>query len=174
MSGGTSKGDSGPGTGLSVLGTLFHNIPYAGTILLGAVVIFFSLEGIYQWLFSGLFVVYGIVSTLWFILFLCAHCHSYGSPGCQSGFGRLAAKLRKRGDASLFRKKFKRHMPVVIPSWVVPAIVGVVSLALKFSLLKLILIGAFVLISFVLLPLTSKKKGCSNCPQRDECPWMGN
>jgi len=64
-------------------------------------------------------------------------------------------------------------MPVVIPAWVVPAIVGIVSLAYEFSLLKLILIGAFVLISFVLLPLMSKKKGCSSCPQRGECAWMG-
>ena len=159
--------------GSSIMGTLIHNIPYAGTIFLGAVIIFISLEGVYRWLFSGLFIVYGIFSTLWFILFLCAYCHSYGSAGCQSGFGRLSAKLRKRGDGSLFRKKFKRHMPVVIPSWVVPVIVGIVSLAYEFSLLKLILIGAFVLISFVLLPLISKKRGCSSCPQRDDCPWMG-
>lgn len=174
MSKGRAKEGSSSGHGLSVLGTFVHNIPYAGTILLGAVVIFFSLEGIYRWLFSGLFMVYGMVSTLWFILFLCTHCHSYGSRGCHSGFGRMAAKLRPRGDVSLFRKKFKTHMPVVVPSWVVPVIVGIVSLAYEFSLLKLILIGAFVLISFVILPLMSKNKGCSSCPQREDCPWMGN
>ena len=98
---------------------LIHNIPYAATILLGAVVIYFSIEDSFlKLLLSGAFILYGILSTLWFMMFLCVHCQSYGSQKCRSGFGLLASKLRARGDPTLFRKKFKGAASRWIFNWI--------------------------------------------------------
>ncbi len=152
---------------------LIHNIPYAATILLGAVVIYFSIEDSFlKLLLSGAFILYGILSTLWFMMFLCVHCQSYGSQKCRSGFGLLASKLRARGDPTLFRKKFKIHIAVVVPSWFVPLIIGLISLYDEFTFTKMFLLSLFMINSFVILPLASRNKGCSDCPQRSDCPWM--
>lgn len=160
-------------TGPGMTKRLIHNIPYVATILLGAVVIYFSIVASpLKYILSGAFILYGILSTLWFMMFLCVHCHSYGSQKCHSGFGLLAAKLKDRGDPALFRKKFKIHIAVVFPSWFIPVIVGIVSLSYEFTLTKVVLISLFVINSFFILPMASKSKGCADCPQRSDCPWM--
>jgi len=159
--------------GVGMTNRLIHNIPYLATILLGAVVLYFSFDdSLVRILLAGAFILYGILSTIWFMMFLCVHCHSYGSQKCHSGFGLLAAKLKKRGNPALFRSMFKRHIGVVFPSWFVPLIVGIVSLAYEFTLPKVVLISLFVINSFFILPLASKNRGCSDCPQRSDCPWI--
>jgi hypothetical protein len=35
------------------------------------------------------------------------------------------------------------------------------------------LLAGFALDSFVILPLVSRKHACRECPQKDDCPWMG-
>jgi hypothetical protein len=61
---------------------------------------------------------------------------------------------------------------VIFPLWVVPSVAGGIFLLTDFSVSMLALVILFVIDSFVILPLVSKKYGCAHCPQKDMCPWM--
>jgi hypothetical protein len=32
----------------------------------------------------------------------------------------------------------------------------------------------FAVDAFIILPVLSRKHGCVECPQKDDCPWMGS
>jgi len=74
--------------------------------------------------------------------------------------------------ADCFDEKFKRHIPVIVPLWFIPVVVGVIALIGAFSVRLLVLLIVFAVDAFVLLPLLSTKHSCKECPQRDTCPWM--
>jgi hypothetical protein len=84
----------------------------------------------------------------------------------------LAAKLRKKSSEIKFTEKFKKHIPVIIPLWIIPVIEGIIFLSFDFNHLLLILIIAFIINSYIVLPLLARIYGCAHCPQKDDCPWM--
>jgi len=144
-------------------------------IIFGSVIMYLTMRGaVWMWIASGSYIVYGIVGSIWIIVFVCPYCHFFDTRSCPCGYGQIAGKLTKKKDGSLFDKKFKRHIPVIIPLWIIPIVAGVVSLILDFSSMILILIVLFAINSFVILPLLSRKYGCAHCPQRSTCPWMGD
>jgi hypothetical protein len=149
------------------------NLPYIVMAVLGAFVLIMGVEASpTKWLFAGLYVFYCIVGTLWIIIFVCPYCHFYGTRTCPCGYGRISAKLRKIRDQSHFVKKFKKHIPVIIPLWIIPLVAGIIFLLNKFSLALLFLVILFAIDAFVVLPLLSRKYGCAHCPQKSSCPWM--
>ncbi len=153
---------------------LMHNIPYILAILVGSVLILFSIgPSFLGWVLAGSYLLYALLSTLWFIVLLCGHCNSYGSGNCPSGFGRLAAMLRKKGQGGNFTIRFRVHMPVVVPIWIIPVVIALIDLFHGYSIGTILLLTVFVFNSFVLLPLFSRKKGCSGCSQRRDCPFKG-
>ena len=157
----------------SALSIVIANLPYAVMILLGATIVALSLKSLWwAWIAAAAYLAYGILGALWIIVFLCPYCPSYAKRSCPCGYGLLAAKLRPTGDTALFRKKFRRHIPVIVPLWLIPALLGGVVMASAFSWPLAILLGAFVLNSFVILPLAARSHGCKDCPQREACPWM--
>ena len=156
----------------SALGTVIGSLPYAVMVLLGAAVIALGRGAFWwAWIGAGVYVAYGVLGALWLILFLGPYCRSYGTRSCPSGYGLISAKLRGKEDPALFARKFRRHIPVIVPLWVIPPIMGGVAIANSFSWPLAILVGAFILEAWVVLPLLSKRRGCSNCPQREACPW---
>ena len=42
-----------------------------------------------------------------------------------------------------------------------------------FSWMTFGLVLVFIIESWIILPIVSKKHGCIECPQKDQCPWMG-
>ena len=149
------------------------NLPYAVMVLVGATIIALGLNlSGWAWIAAGAYVAYGLAGALWIIIFVCPYCPSYGQRSCPCGYGTISAKLRAKGDTALFGQKFRRHIPVIIPLWIIPLIVGGVVAVKSFSWPLAILLGVFVLNSFVILPLRSKSHGCKDCPQREACPWM--
>jgi len=165
------RGNSEQHAGLS---KALDNAPYAVMVLLGAAIIALGRERFGSaWVGAGAYVAYGVLGPLWIIIFLCPYCRSYGKRSCPSGYGLISAKLRGKGDPALFARKFRRHIPVIVPLWIIPPIMGGVAIANSFSWPLAILVGAFVLEAWVLLPVLSKRRGCSNCPQREACPWAG-
>ena len=157
----------------SHLQEFINNLPYLVMVVLGTIIFHIGFErGFWSWGAAGLYFLYGIVGAFWIIICVCPYCHYFGTSSCPCGYGQISAALLNRKDDSLFSKKFKKHIPVIVPLWVAPAIAGVIFLAVDFSPLMLALLAAFVLDSFLILPLTSTKHGCTHCPQRDECPWM--
>jgi len=154
---------------------LIDNIPYILMMMLGAAALWIALAGsTWRWPAAGLYVVYGVVGALWIIWFVCPYCSFYGTRRCPCGYGQIAARLRSRRETSQFTRKFRKHIPVIVPLWFIPLILGVIRLARGFSRPLLVLLIAFAVNSFVILPLVSRKYGCSKCPQKDTCPWMGN
>lgn len=159
----------------SALSVFLNNLPYALMVLSGAAVLVEALGlTALAWTAGVAFVVYGVAGAMWIILFLCPCCAHQGSAGCPCGYGLLSAKLRKRVYTVPFRTAFKRQIPVIVPLWFIPAAVGAFRLWRRFDIGALILLAAFALVAFVILPLMSTAKGCKECPQRADCPWMGS
>lgn len=146
---------------------VLHNIPTFSTYALGAIIILFL-----NWVFSVAFILYCIFSTLWFMRFICAHCPHYDNRKCPSGYAFISAKLFKKKDSKEFNEKFKRHLGVVFPSWIIPVVAGLYSLYYEFSLLLLLLLFAFIVIGFIILPVITKRYGCEDCNLKDSCPRM--
>jgi len=153
---------------------LIDNLPYAAMILLGAAIFAVSLGSpLWQWLSVAGYVAYGVLGALWIMLFVCPWCHFYDTRLCPCGYGRIAAKLRAKKDGEDFARQFKRHIPVIVPLWLLPPVAGGIAAYREFSWLLAVLLAAFVVNSYAILPLLSKRYGCAKCPQKDTCPWMG-
>ncbi|MHC4506095.1 MAG: hypothetical protein ACYTFI_22600 [Planctomycetota bacterium] len=159
--------------GYSGLEVFIANLPYAVMVLSGSAVLVIGF-GFDQraWIAAGAYLAYGILGALWIMIFLCRHCPVYGTHSCPCGYGALSAKLRSRGNMEVFARKFRRHIPVIVPLWLIPPGAGGYFIYLEFSWLMAGLLCAFALDAFVILPLYSKKHGCEQCPQKENCPWM--
>lgn len=162
---------------------LTNNLPYIAMIVLGvAVLVVGFVSSPWRWPVATAYLTYGIVGVFWIILFLCPFCSYYGTRSCPCGYGRIAARLRKRksldatrpdgNPGDCFGEKFKKHIPVIVPLWFIPILVGVPVLVTSFSVTLFVLMVVFALDAFVILPLFSTKHGCKECPQQDSCPWM--
>jgi hypothetical protein len=171
---------------------LINNLPYIAMIALGTAVLFVGINTIlWKWAAATAYLIYGVAGVFWIILFLCPFCRYYDTRFCPCGYGRIAAKLRKQGSLDpgvtsaepgpsegipqdCFDEKFRKHIPVIVPLWFIPILVGVPLWVSSFSLVLLVLMVVFALNSFVILPLFSTRHGCKECPQQDSCPWMRN
>ena len=159
----------------SCLHGFINNLPYIAMIVLGTAVLFLSINTLlWKWLAAAAYLLYGVVGILWIILFLCPFCRYYDTNLCPCGYGLIAGRLRKQKiqNQDCFNEKFKKHIPVIVPLWFIPVLVGVPAEIRNFSIGLLALLIVFAVDAFVLLPLFSTKHGCKECPQRDSCPWM--
>ncbi len=153
---------------------LLHNLPYAGMLVLGAAVLRTGLDGwAWAWPAAGGYVLYGLLGAVWIMLFVCPFCVFHGTRSCPCGYGQIAVRLRARRPENRFAEKFRRHIPVIVPLWLVPPLVGGAGLLGDFSWSGAALLAAFCVDAFVVLPLLSTRCGCAECPQRTDCPWMG-
>ncbi len=154
--------------------TLIANIPYFGMILLGALTIAYAgTFSILSIAWACAYLIYGIAGAFWIMIFVCPYCHYYATRGCPCGYGMISGRIVKKGEKDCFAQKFKRHIPVIIPLWIIPVIYGGIKLYTSFSWVLLGLLLAFIIESWIILPLVSKKHACVDCPQKDQCPWMG-
>jgi tryptophan-rich sensory protein len=152
---------------------IIDNLSYFFMTVLGALVFVTGLEsGTTRWLLAVVYVLYGIAGALWIIIFVCPYCHYYGTRACPCGYGQVSAKLCAIRDQSRFIEKFKKHIPVIIPLWIIPVVTGIILLLKNFSWIMLVLVLLFAIDAFLVLPLVSKKYGCAHCPQKSTCPWM--
>ena len=157
----------------SIFAVVISNLPYAAMILLGSMIMLVGLEySRWGYIAGGAYVVYGALGALWIICFLCPYCVSHGTRLCPCGYGILSARLRAKRDTALFTRKFKRHIAIIVPLWLVPVVVGSLLALNSFRWPIVILLGVFILDSFVLLPLISRSYGCNECPQKGVCPWI--
>ncbi len=154
---------------------LFHNIPYVAMTALGAIVLGVAFSGSIRGIIAGIaFLSYGIMGTIWIMIFVCPYCKYWNTKSCPCGYGRIAAKFRKKKPVESFREKFKKHIPVIVPLWFIPILVGVSFVIRSFTWTLLVLLILFAFDAFIILPLVSRKYGCKGCPQKKSCPWMKN
>ena len=152
---------------------LVNNVPYTAMVVLGTVILAVGVgHPMWRWIGAGLYLIYGLAGACWIIVFMCPYCRYWNTRSCPCGYGRIAAKLRDKKPQDCFNEKFKNHIPVIVPLWFIPVLVGAALVVRSFSWLLLVLLVIFALNAFVVLPLVSTKHGCKECPQKDTCPWM--
>jgi len=165
--------DCQPGRQYSHAQEFVNNLPYAVMIALGTAIFLTGFENsVWKWIVAGAYLAYGVIGVLWIIVFVCPYCRYWNTRACPCGYGHVAARLRGKKDYDRFKEKFRRHIPVIVPLWFIPILVGVPVIVRSFSWPSLILLVVFAVDAFVILPLFSTKHGCAGCPQKDICPWM--
>jgi hypothetical protein len=152
---------------------LVNNIPYIVMTILGTIIfaVGFS-SSVLGLITAAAYLAYGITGAFWIMIFVCPYCRYWNSRSCPCGYGRIAARFREKSSVECFNEKFKRHIPVIVPLWFIPILVGLPIIMRNFSWTLLVLLFIFTLDAFVVLPLISTKHGCKECPQKDLCPWM--
>ncbi|MGA1794151.1 MAG: Kelch repeat-containing protein [Thermoplasmatota archaeon] len=150
-------------------GKLKRTMPHLATLAMGAVVMFLA-----EPLMLPLYCLIVVLTTIWFWANICTHCNGWGSSGCPSGYGIISAKLFRKAERPNFRKAFYMNVWSVALQWFVPLGIGVVYLIMDFDPLLLSALALFVIIGFAVLPLTSRKKECSRCPQKKDCPFRSS
>ncbi|MHC4482588.1 MAG: hypothetical protein ACYSW4_03475 [Planctomycetota bacterium] len=152
---------------------LVNNLPYATMTVLGTAIFLTGFESlVWKWIAASAYLAYGVMGALWIIVFVCPYCRYWNTRACPCGYGHVAARLREKKDYDRFKEKFKKHIPVIVPLWFIPILVGISVIERSFSWALLILLVVFAVDAFVILPLFSTKHGCAGCPQKDSCPWM--
>ena len=150
------------------------NLPYLGMMILGSLTIAYAGElSALRVVSAGAYFIYGILGALWIMVFVCPYCHYYNTKGCPCGYGVISARIVKKGTYDCFAQKFKQHIPVIAPLWIIPVIFSGVDLYRTFSWMILGLMLVFIIESWIILPIVSKRHACIECPQKDQCPWMG-
>ena len=153
--------------------TIIANIPYVAMILIGVATIAYAYEfSPLAFTSAGIYLLYGIAGALWIIIFVCPSCAYYANKGCPCGYGTISSRIVKKKNENCFPKKFRRHIPVIVPLWLIPVACGGIALWHSFSWWLVGLLATFVIESWLILPIVSIKHGCVDCPQKDECPWM--
>ena len=152
---------------------LINNLPYIAMIVLGTAIFVVGFDSLlWRWIAASTYLIYGVTGVFWIIVFMCPFCRYYDTRSCPCGYGSIAARFRKKQPAHRFDEKFRQHIPVIVPLWFIPIVIGIPLAVSSFSMTLLALLVAFAVDSFVILPLVSTKHGCKDCPQRDSCPWM--
>lgn len=154
--------------------TLLANLPYAVMVLVGGAILAVGGQGErWGWVAAAVYGFYGVGGALWTMVFICPYCAYYGTRGCPCGYGRVASRLVAKADRECFAAKFRRHIPVIVPLWLIPVAVGGWLLWRQFDARLAVLLGVFVVDAYIILPFFSRRHGCAECPQKDTCPWMG-
>ncbi len=153
--------------------TAVANLPYAAMLGLGAMLIARAFRfSAWAWLGGVGYLAYGITGSIWIMVHICAYCGYYGTRGCPCGYGTLAARFVRKAQPECFAVKFRRHIPVIVPLWLIPAGCGAWGLSRGDAGGLVALLAVFVVNSYLILPLVSRRHACSECPQKDTCPWM--
>jgi hypothetical protein len=137
--------------------------------------------------FIGAFIIYrlGIIWLLLYLLYIllleirlmkksCTNCYYY-DKFCAFGRGKLCALFFKKGDSKKFSKRkitWKDILPNFLVS-IIPAIMGIILLIIRFNLL--ILAGVILLIIFTSAgnSFVRGSLACKFCKQRElGCPAM--
>jgi hypothetical protein len=117
-----------------------------------------------------IYIIYSIVAlTLILPLSRCVSCFYHGKF-CNTGWGKTAAYLFKKGDES----KYVEHYNYAIflhPLWLIPLLVALLQLVRQRDILVLVVFVVYILVLFV-EKIILKKLCCKRCHQREFCPAL--
>jgi len=152
---------------------LINNVPYIAMTVLGAVIFAVAFaDSVLAPITAVAYLAYGVAGALWIMVFVCPYCRYWNSGQCPCGYGLITAKFRPKAEVDCFDEKFRKHIPVIVPLWILPIPAGLPDVIRNFSWPLLILLVLFAVDAFAILPLVSAKHGCKECPQRESCPWI--
>jgi hypothetical protein len=122
------------------------------------------------WPLAVVYLAYSLFSNVLYMAWVCPYCGHYALGTCPAGFHILSARRFKPKPDRTFRSEFRRNLYVMIPGWFVPPLAGLYLIISGFSWMVLVLLIAFCVVGFWLLPESSKThcEGCQtvDCPRR--------
>ena len=99
--------DSRPPREYSGIQELANNLPYGIMIGLGTAILLVGFGNSTRgWTAASVYLLYGVAGVVWIMIFLCPHCPFFNTRSCPCGYGRIAARLRSKGDDHSFKRKF--------------------------------------------------------------------
>jgi hypothetical protein len=100
---------------------------------------------------------------------VCTNCYYYGKR-CASGWGKLSALMFKQGDIERFNDSVGVKLAPAIYGLLtlVPLVLGTIAAVRDFSVVKVIVLAALLLLGFYSGAI-SRNKSCSQCKMRDYC-----
>lgn len=126
----------------------------------------YFLNHIAAWIFLAvaLLLVFVVLRKL-----VCTNCYYYGKR-CASGWGKLSALMFKQGDIEQFNDSVGVKLAPAIYGLLtlVPLVLGTIAAVRDFSVAKVIVLAALLLLGFYSGAI-SRKKSCSQCKMRDYC-----
>ena len=122
------------------------------------------------WPYAVLFLVYCVASIVLFWAVICPYCHHFATNACPCGYGKVAPRFFGRKSSGDFGKTFRRNIAIMFPVWFVPLIGGAYLLLTAFSWPVAVLLAAFCIDGFAVIPGISIFVGCKGCETKD-CPW---
>jgi cobalamin synthase len=132
------------------------------------------IAGLVTWWLAAVYLVYSLLSNVFYMAWVCPYCGHYALGTCPAGFHILSARRFKPKPGRTFRSEFQRNLYIMVPGWFVPPIAALYLLVSGFSWSVLALVIVFCVVAFWLLPETSKKhcEGCEtvDCPRRPMLP----
>jgi len=116
------------------------------------------------------YIVYAFVAlTLILPLSRCGSCFYHGRF-CNTGWGKIAAYLFKKGDESTYVDHYNYAIFLHL-LWLIPLLVALLQLVRKRDVFALSIFVIYVFILFV-EKISLKKLCCKRCHQREFCPAL--
>jgi hypothetical protein len=121
---------------------------------------------IVAWVFLGVALLLVFVVLRWLV---CTNCYYYGKR-CASGWGKLSSVMFKQGDIEKFNEGIGIKLaPVIYGSLtLVPLVLGTIATIQHFSVIKVIVLVALLLVGFY-SGTVSRKRTCAQCRMRCYC-----
>ena len=121
----------------------------------------------------ALAIVYIIYSVIALILILplsrCVNCFYHGKL-CNTGWGRVAFYLFKKGDESKYVEHYNYAIFLHL-LWLVPLLAALLQLVRKRDVLVLSILVIYLFILFI-EKIVLKKLCCKKCHQKESCPAL--
>jgi len=146
---------------------ILENLPLWITYVIGAIIFF-----LIWWPLAVIFLEICILSIILHMGLICPHCYHYGTNTCPSGYGMVSTKWFSPGRKQEFSVVFKRWIWVVFPGWILPPLGAGYLLVQDWKSIPVwVLLIAFCIVGFLILPIVSKQYGCKKCRNKSNCPW---
>lgn len=175
MEGPAGDGATGDGEDCGIPDSCTRKVPgWLVALDNGPTVLLFVLGAAILWLLwwplAVLFAAYCAASIVLFWAIICPHCHHFETEACPCGYGKVAPRFFARKTGGDFRGVFRRNIAIMFPVWLAPLVGGIYLIWAAFSWNPLILLLAFCIDGFAIIPAISIFVGCKGCEIRD-CPW---
>jgi hypothetical protein len=123
-----------------------------------------------HYMLAIVYILYSLIAlTLILPLSRCVSCFYHGRL-CNTGWGRVASCLFKKGDESKYVEHYNYAIFLHL-LWLFPLLVALLQLVRKRDILVLSIFGAYLFILFV-EKIVLKKLCCKRCHQKEFCPAL--
>lgn len=155
--------------------SFYENYPKPIIIIRWLILVTAFVLGIYvlfeiHYTFAIIYVIYSVVAlTLILPLSRCASCFYHGKL-CNTGWGKIAAYLFKKGDESRY-VDYYNYATFLHLLWLVPLLVALLQLVRRRDIFVLSIFVLYLLILFI-EKVVLKKLCCRRCHQKEFCPAL--